>query len=245
MDRLKRIVMDREWSHDSEPLKVFEGRLRDMILLLSSTIAQSKIEDSVKLEARKQYIVMLVSCYETYLREIFKEIITNNLVSIENIKKIRSLKDLKFTIDEVEYIKNNKIYLSELLAEYINFQSFEEVFGIFSLWGFDKELEKRLSLKDEVMPLPDEEFLKKNPDVGNFIIDFFKQIAIHRKIIDKDYMISKIKSLLEVRHKIVHKNIDISISQEDILELTLSVYEFIVSIENFVLTLESNSQKII
>lgn len=238
MDILKRIVLDREWNHNSEPLQVFEGRLRNMILLLSSTMAQNKVEDSVKLEARKQYFVMLVSCYETYLRDTFKEIITSNLVSIDNIKKIRCLRDLKFSLSEVEYIRNNEIYLSELLAEYINFQDFEEVFGIFSSWGFDKELDKRISSKDEVMPLPDKEFLKKTPDAGLFIIDFFKQLTTHRKLIDKDYMISKIKLLLEIRHKIVHKNIDISINQEDILELTLAVYEFIMSIESFVLTLE-------
>jgi len=237
MDKLKRIVSDRKWNHSSEPLKVFDGRLREMILLLSSVISQEELEDSIKLEARKQYIIMLVCCYETYLRDTFKDIITKNLVSTENIKKIRSLKDIKFTIEEVEFIRGNNIYLSELLAEYINFQNFEEVYGIFSSWGFSSNLEKRLSSKDEVMPLPDKE--SKENDAGAFIIEFFKQLTSHKKLIDKDYMINKIKMLLEVRHKIVHKNVNIFISQEDVLELTLSVYEFISSIEDFVSSLET------
>ena len=233
MDKLRKIVSDRRWEHISEPLKVFDGRLKDMILLLSSIISSKKKEDSVSLEARKQYLVMLVSCYETYLRDSFKEVITNNLVDISKIMEIKKLKDVKFSIPEVEYIRSNEINLSELLAEYINFQNFEEIFGIFSSWGFEKELDKILSSKDDIMPLPDEDFMKKAPDAGEFIIEFFKGITIHKSMMDKSYMISKIQLLLDVRHKIVHKNIDVFISQEDILELTLAVYEFVIAVERF------------
>ncbi len=241
MDKLKKIVQDRKWGHLSEPIKVFEGRLKDMILLLSSIISNRKIEYSVILEARKQYLVMLVSCYETYLRDSFKEVITDNLIDSKEIMNIRRLKDVKFNIEEVEYIKNNDIPLSELLSEYINFQNFEEIFGIFSSWGFEKELDKILSSKDEIVPLPDEEFMRKTSNAGEFIIKFFREITTHKNMMDKSYMISKIKLLLEVRHKIVHKNIDISIGQEDILELTLAVYEFIMAIEGFIQSLRKNN----
>lgn len=237
MDRLKRIVSDRKWDHNSEPLEVFEGRLGNMIFLLSSVISQAKVPDLVKLEARKQYVVMLVSCYETYLRDTFKEIITNNLVSIDKIRKIRNLRDVKFTIEEVEYIRGNEIHLAEILAEYINFQNFQETFSIFSTWGFEEELDKRLNSKDDKMPLPDKQFLKKSPEVGQFTIEFFKQLTTHRNLLDKSYIINKIKILLETRHKIVHKNINISLSQEDILELTLVTYEFVMALESFITSL--------
>lgn len=240
MDRLRRIVSDRVWDHASEPLKVFDGRLKNMVLLLSSIISKTSDNIPIVAEARKQYIIMLVSCYETFLRDSFKDVIIKELISFDKIKEIRKLKDIKFNIEEVEYIKKNEIHLAEILADYINFQKFEEIFGIFSSWGFENELDNRLSSKDEIMPLPNEEFMKKNPDSGEFIIEFFRQITTHRNLMDKSYMINKIQILLEVRHKIVHKNIDLALSQEDILELTLAVYEFIMAIESFLQSLSKN-----
>jgi len=238
MDKLKKIVSDRQWDHASEPLKVFDGRLNNMVLLLSSIIVNKPLNDSLVLEARKQYLTMLVSCYETYLRDSFKEGVTKGIIGLDKLKGVRKLKEIRFNIEEVEYIRGNEIHLAEILAEYINFQKFEEVFGIFSSWGFEVELDKRLSSKDGVMPLPDEDFIKKAPNSGEFIIEFFRKITAHKSIMDKAYMISRIKLLLEVRHKIVHKNIDVSISQEEILELTLAVYEFVMAIENFMQSLK-------
>jgi hypothetical protein len=241
VDKLTRIVSDRKWDHFSEPLIVFEGRFQNTLTLLSSVVSQKNIEQSIKLEARKQYIVMLVSCYETYLRDTFKEIITNNLVYIDKIKKIKNLKDVKFNIDEVEYIRKNDINLAEILAEYINFQNFDETYSIFSLFGFEKELEKILNSKEEITPLVGK--FDKELNQEKIIISFFKQLAKHKNLIDKDHMITKIKLVLDLRHKIVHKNINVSLSEEDILEFTLSVYKFVMAVGNFVNYLEENKDE--
>lgn len=231
MNKLKKIVSDREWYHTSAPLKVFEGRLKDMAFLEGTILTQENMASSTKNEARKQYLIMLVACYETYIREIFKILINEELVSLPKIKK---MKDIKFTIEEIEYIKKNKIDLSELLAEYINFQNFEEVLEIFENFGLNKKIEESLNNKDGIMPLPDSVFKNKKIDGGNFLIEFFRQVTIHKKTMDKEYLFHKIKLLLSIRHKIIHKNIDIAIGQEDLLEFTLTIYEVVMILDRFV-----------
>ena len=84
MDKLKKIISEREWSHKSEPLKVFEGRLNNMAMLLGTAL-QGDLSPLVKIEGRKQFLIMLVVCYETYLREMFKILIDKKLIPLERI----------------------------------------------------------------------------------------------------------------------------------------------------------------
>jgi len=153
MKRLRKIISDREWAHKSPPFKVFENRLKDMMDLEILTIS-SKISKSAKNEAKKQYLIMLVTCYETYLRETFKEIIKEKLVPFSKIAKLKKLKDVQFTLEELEVIKNQRIEFPELVCEYINFQNFKEMKEAFSIIGFDKKITKKIEEKDNVMPLP-------------------------------------------------------------------------------------------
>ncbi|MFH1248950.1 MAG: HEPN domain-containing protein [archaeon] len=236
MDKLKRIVSDRQWYHTSAPLKVFEGRLKDMIFLEGTILTQKNMNSSTKNEARKQYVIMLVTCYETYTREMFKILINEELVAIPKIKK---MKDVKFAIEEIEYIKKNNIELSELLAEYINFQNFEEVLEIFKNFGLNKKIDESLNNRDGVMPLPDSIFKNKKIDSETFVIEFFKQMTLHNKI-DKEYLFHQIRLLLGIRHKIIHKNIDITIEQEDLLTFTLAIYEIVMILDRFVQDMTSS-----
>ena len=230
MDKLKKIIDKREWYHTSKPLNVFENRLKDMMNLQVSTIS-SNIPESSKNEAKKQYLVMLVTCYETYAREIFKIIIDDNLVPISKLMKIKKIKDAKFTIEDIEFIKNKDIKLSELISEYINFQNFEELISAFSLININKNVEEKLKSKDDLMPLPDSKLLKKSKSGGDVINEFFKQFVKHKKLFDKRKLYSQINLLLRARHKIIHNNIDIKIEQEDVVLMTAAVYEFVIILD--------------
>jgi len=230
MKKLKRITSNRGWAHKSEPLKVFEGRLNSMALLIGSSL-QGNLPDLAKIESRKQYLIMLVTCYETYLREMFKIFIDKELVSLSKILKLKKIKKVQFTFKELEYIKKMDISLPELIVEYINFQNFEEIMGVFSIINFKSEMKKRLKSKDDIVPSPKE--LSKINEINdkNFITEFFKHFSLHKKATDEKFIYNKIRLLLEVRNKIIHKNIDINIGQEDILSITLAVYEFIMTLE--------------
>jgi hypothetical protein len=233
MDKLKRIVSDRSWMHTSEPLKVLETRLKDMAKLEGAIILEKNMEDSVKNESKKQYMIMLVACYETYMREVFKIIIHKRLVPIEKIVNIKKVKEVKLTIGEVDYINHNKIDLSELIAEYINFQNFEDVFRVFLSIGLDEFMNGFFNSRCGVVPGPETIFKEKIPDGGDFVIEFFKQMSLHSNRLTKGEMIRKIKLLLQLRHKIVHLNIEISIVQEDILSITFAIYQFVTIIDAF------------
>ncbi len=237
MKKLKRIISDREWAHKSEPLKVFEGRLNHMALLIGAS-AQSNLPPLAKIEARKQYLIMLVACYETYLREMFKIIIEKELVPLNKVLKLKKLKKVEFTFQELEYIKKMNISLSELIAEYLNFQNFEEIMNIFSVVNFKLEMKKRLESKDDIVPSPEDLSKIKKIDNQNFITEFFKHFSLHKKATNEEFIYHKIKLLLKLRHKIIHKNIDIGLGQDDILDMTLVVYEFIMTLEKIVENLQ-------
>ncbi len=225
MKRLKKIISNREWAHKSSPFEVFENRLKDIIDLEVLTIS-SKISDSAKNEAKKQYLIMLVTCYETYLRETFKEIIEEKLIPFSKIAKLKKLKDIQFTLEELDFIKNQKIEFPELVCEYINFQNFREMKEAFSIVGFDKKIAKKIEEKDNIMPPPKGRILKEKTGAG-VVNEFYKDFAAHKKIFNKAGLYSQINLLLEARHKIVHQNIDIKIFQEDVMVMTAAIHEFI------------------
>ena len=241
MNKLKKIVSIREWSHKSEPLNIFERRLKDMMNLQVSTIP-SNIPESSKNEAKKQYLVMLVTCYETYLKEIFKIIIDENLVAVTELMKLKRLREVKFTIEEIEFIRSKNIKLSELVSEYINFQNFREMMNSFSVIDLDKKIEKKINQKDDIMPLPDPKLLKKTIDGAEIVNQFFKQFALHKKSLNKSQLYKQINLLLTLRHKIIHNNIDIAIRQEDIYTMTAAIYEFIVLVDGILQDIRQNKK---
>ena len=230
MDKLKRIISERKWYHTSKPLNVFENRLKDMMNLQVAAI-NSNIPESSKNEAKKQYLVMLVACYENYVREIFKLIIDKNLIPITELTKLRKLKEVKFTIEEIEFIRNKNIKLSELVCEYINFQNFGEMISSFSVIDLNKKIEEKINQKDNIMSLPDSTLLKKAKDGAEIVNEFLKKFALHKKMFNKSQLYKQINLLLTARHKIIHNNIDIAITQEDIYVMTAAVYEFVILLD--------------
>ncbi len=230
MDRLRNIVTDRSWYHTSAPLEVFEGRLKNMEILLI-TVLSSDASDSVKNEARKQYLVMLVTCYETYVREVFKIILDENLVPTSDIFQFRRLKNLKFTLEEVEFMKKESIELSELIAEYINFQNFEQMVGTFSIININEKIESLIDQKDGIMPPLRPILTDVGGDPMGFLMEFQKAYAKHVKMGDRDTMYAHMKRIIAARHKIIHRNIDIEITQEDIYLNAAVFYEFVILLD--------------
>lgn len=244
MDKLKKIVSGREWYHTSKPLMVFENRLKDMMNLQVSTIP-SNLPESSKNESKKQYLIMLVTCYETYVREVFKTLVDENLVPITQLMRLKKLKEIKFTLDEIEFIKNKDIKLSELVCEYINFQNFENMMNIFSIINLDKKIEEEINEKDNIMPPPNLAFLKNAKDGVEYVNEFFKQFALHKKMFNKTQLYKQINLLLTARHKIIHNNIDIAIAQEDIYTMTAAIYEFVILLDRILQNVrESKKDKI-
>ena len=145
--------------------------------------------------------------------------------------KLKKLKEVKFTIEEIEFIRNKDIKLSELVCEYINFQNFGNMMNAFSIIDLDKKIEEKIRQKDDIMPLPDSKLLKKSKEGAEIVNEFFKQFAIHKKMFNKSQLYKQINLLLQARHKIIHNNIDIAITQEDIYTMTAAIYEFIVLLD--------------
>ena len=232
MEKLKAIISGRDWYHTSEPLIVFENRLKDMTNLQVSTIS-SNIPESSKNEANKQYLIMLVTCYETYIRDIFKKLIDKSFVSMSELMSLNRLMEVKFTLDEVEFIKNKNIKLSELVCEYINFQNFGIMMKAFSVINLDNEIERKLKKKDGIMPLPDSALSKDVKDGSS---------VIHKNLFNKKQLYHQINLLLKARHKIIHNNIDIAISQKDINIMTLAVYEFVMILDRVLQDIEKKKK---
>ena len=238
VNKLKRIISDRKWYHESAPLKVFESRLSDM-LVLQDTISKFSIHESSKNEANKQYLIMLVTCFETYIREVFKILIDKDIISVSTISKIKKLKNIRFSIEDLSFIESEDIKMSELISQYINFQNLKEILEVFSLIDIDNRLDAKMKHKDDVMPsMPvklKSMFKKSYKGIGEpltkvegkYLNELHKNFVLHRKTFTRLNIYHEIYNLLATRHKIIHNNIDLTISQEYITLKTLAVYEFI------------------
>jgi hypothetical protein len=231
MEKLKKILYKRNWNHKSLPLDVFENRLIDMMNLQGSTL-RLDILDSSKNEGRKQYIIMLVVCYETYAREVFKILIDEEIINPSDLMTLKKIKNVQFAIDEIEVIKKENIKFSELVCEYINFQNLHELREAFSLIDLDKKLQEAVKNKDEVMPNPKKLDYSSGAEFANL---FFKEFVKHKKLFNNiGSLYTQIEFLLRLRHNIIHNNIDIAIDQEDILIMTSAVYEFVILLDKLI-----------
>lgn len=252
MNKIKRAIENRQFHNKSHPLKVFESRLKAM-MELEGSIVSSKLSEVIKNEARKQYLTMLVTSFENYNREIFRKLIDDKLIPLEKIFKLKKLKKLKFNSEEVKYVKENNVKLSELASEYINFQNLDEVLSIFSIINIKKEMKELIENKDNKMPSFEEattevinkkveEIIEKEggitPEKINQFFgaaevtnEFFKQIVLHKKVLTLELLFPKIDELLYIRNKIIHQNADIDIKQEDIFFLTSCIYNFVVNLD--------------
>jgi|SRR3989338_2068432 len=239
MQKLTKIIKLRNLKERTEPLKVFEDRMRDAIALEGAILAK-KLNEKLINEAKNQMIVVMVSCYEAYLRDIFKIIIDEELVPLDRLFKIKQLRDIKFTLKEVEFIRKNGIKISEIVCNYINFQNFDQMKQVFSIIEIDKEFSRKIKSKSNIMPPPKMEIKKSfsKEDIeevaSEWANEFFKQFAKNKKTFNLKQLYSSLNFLLRVRHLIVHENIKFKIDQDEILHFTSAIYEFVTILDNIV-----------
>ena len=93
---------------ESKPYKVFEGRVIESYKLLALTHSLH-LSKKIVYTARRQFTVSLVTCFETYLKDMYKLMIDHNLIGIENLYKIKKLRELKYTIFEMHQLRKDRI----------------------------------------------------------------------------------------------------------------------------------------
>ena len=131
-------------SRDEFPLISFYEKIKRTRLL--SDFAETKRGTGalkLKSEARRQFIISLVTALEVYLGDLTIELIDK--AQIKYGKRIIESASKKYDIIEIREILRNKITMGELICDQINFQNLEKIFGFLkNLFGTDmsKLLEK-------------------------------------------------------------------------------------------------------
>lgn len=107
-------------------------------------------------EARKQFIITLVTSIEVLLRDYFLVSLTYENI-INKFRKISDYSERKFTLAEMVFCNENKISEQELIADNYNFQNISDINKAFSTalsnnffddiknfkWWFDKKIKKQ------------------------------------------------------------------------------------------------------
>lgn len=137
MKRISRIFEDRIFGNKSLPFKVLEKRLVEALELERKIMILELGKRSHEL-AKKQFIVFIISCFESFMKDMFKLMIDKGVIPIEKLLEIEKLRKLKFNLEELVIIKKEKIKISEIVSNEINFQNFNEILKILSLIEFDK-----------------------------------------------------------------------------------------------------------
>lgn len=243
MDRIDRILENRIFKNSSPPFKVLEKRLTEA-LELERKILIFKFSKRLHEQAKRQFIVFLISCFESYLEEMFKLMIDKNQISIEKLLELRKLKYLKFNLEELKTIDENKIKLSEIISNEINFQNFVEIMALCSIIDFNKYFDllkkhfengnvgfTKKESTDAIISLA--KYRKSTEDPwknSKFSKDFFRMVVrnLYRAPIhEKKKMLGTIELGIQIRHKIVHKAANFKLPHKVFhLALFLSIMHF-------------------
>ncbi|MBU2576343.1 MAG: hypothetical protein KKF50_01340 [Nanoarchaeota archaeon] len=165
-------------------------------------------------QSRIQYIVFLVSCLEFFLEEIFKIAIDKNIISLKELRKFKKFKSLKFDLTDLEEINKNKIKLSEILAEEMNFQNIKDIIVLLKSLNLDENYKlippktrnfNLLKIKRGNIPKKKtSQNIEKN--VVKFIVDSFgADFALPKEEDEFIKMFNTLKRMILLRHKIIHK----------------------------------------
>lgn len=147
--------------------------------------AKGKNGQKIKSEARKQFIVSLVTAFEVYLTDVVLE-----LIDTQKTEKSRLLKLVtkKYTLTDIDNILSQEITIGELICEERNFQNMESTF----------------SFLDEVF----EEDFKRSLEKNKFQYQS-KDKKIYSISMRRGFF-RRLKLCLKLRHSFVH---DVSFSK--------------------------------
>lgn len=173
LDRRKNII-----GKSKDPMDIFLekwGNALELIDAINKNIKSNKLIQ----EARRNYVINIVTGFEVFLKDTFVETINNHpeLDTKQLVKK----KVKKFSLDEVELIIKKNISKGEIIAEYINFQNLSDIETSYSLlfnFNFFEEFKKYKWYYDEEDP------------------NGFMQI--------NDDFYPNIKEIIQLRHNFVH-----------------------------------------
>ena len=180
MKHIHRVFEDRIFKNKSPPFRVLEKRLVEALELERKIMIFELGKRSHDL-AKKQFIVFMISCFESYMKEMFKLMIDKEIIPLEKLLEIPKLKHLKFNLEELIIIKKEKIKISEIVANEINFQNFNKILTILELIEFDKYYKQ---LSDKFVN-GNAGFTREESDKA--ILDLHKSIA--RKIMSNPELI--------------------------------------------------------
>lgn len=190
------------------PIEFFMDKYLNADDLLITIDKKIKRKD-LKYEARKQYIISLVTAFEVYFKEAFILLIDEKRL---DISKIKTLFNRKYDFEEVLLINKKRISAGELAASQFNFQELESIQKAFSsLLGRDfiSELKRYRWIYGD----------RKN--------EFIQ--------LDKDFYI-KLERILNLRHNFTHDiNFKDFISKKEIKDISSNLFTF-VSLVNFFLS---------
>lgn len=132
-------------NRDNYPFEnLFEKIERARLVLAHTGGIKGQNANKIKSEARRQFVVSLITALEVYLGDIVLELIDTQKVKYsENILKSAGK---KFNIIEIDEILKNKITVGELICDQINFQNLDWTLS-FLTDLFDEDFAKLLETK--------------------------------------------------------------------------------------------------
>ena len=208
MVNINRILENRNFSKRGNLLGVFEKRISDAWSLERESFKR-KFSKKNQYQSRIQYIVFLVSCLEFFLEEIFKKAIDKKIISLEELHQFKKF-NTKVNLKDLERINENKIKLSEILAEKMNFQNAKDIRILLKCLDLDDNY-KLIPKKDKGFNLIGINEGDSKKAIGKKLEkNFLKWIVgrmgeISKK--DEDFlkMFGTVQKMILIRHKIIHK----------------------------------------
>ncbi|MBI2043989.1 hypothetical protein HYT24_01345 [Candidatus Pacearchaeota archaeon] len=166
---------------------------------------------------------------------MFKESINKKVINFEAIKDFKRFKSMRFGIKDLEEINKNKIKISEILVEEMNFQNMEDILFLCDLLKLEKNFEEIIStkkdfefpkIKNRIQDGRVKNFPKAEKELTRFILRSFGTVASIPKDMDTLIrMLNTIKKMIILRHKIVHKAHVIKIENWESLAYTMSTFQ--------------------
>jgi hypothetical protein len=233
--RIERILESRTLEKKNNLYKDFRNKIINSFYL-ERKIMMMRFGKTEQYQSRMQHIVFLVSCLESFLEELFKQAFENKLITLDKIYSEGIIKKYKIELKEIGIINKNKIKISEILADEISFQNIKNIFFLgdavkivqhFNTLSPPKE---KFSLpKIDFKPLNSRKVIlpKKEKLLTKHILDNFGLNHMLPKTEDSFIsMISQIRLMIQLRHKIVHKAKLVKINEWESLTYTLAVSQF-------------------
>ncbi len=232
--KIDRILKNRDFSGKKDLYKTFEKKIVDAFYL-ERKIMMMKFGKREQYQSRIQLIVFLVSCLEYFLEEIFKESLDKGIITLEDLKKEKKLGSVKANLEELEEINKNKIKLSEILAEEMNFQNIRDIVLLcdllkigknFNKISSQKKKERLAQFKGKIPNLAEKHAPNIEKRFTKFIVkNFGADFALPKDQEKIIRMINTVSKMIFLRHKIAHKAHSIKIDNWESLTYTMATVQ--------------------